>query len=296
MEEGRASETARLSAVLRAAHPVLDAQPWVFVDELAAHLAGVGDRRQVLAAVEAFRGQLADRFSPALAERLVRGIRMDVTVRARYVEDQLAAAVDRGTGQYVILGAGLDSFAYRRLDLGGRVEVFEIDHPATQHRKRERLAQLGLGVPPNVTFVPVDFERDTILDRLRQEGFRLEQPAFFSWLGVAWYLTESAVFETLAQVAAAATGSQLVLEYAVREELLRGEASELLRAVGALAAGYGEPVRTEFAPEDLASRVAATGFGQLEDVGAAELDARYLAGRADRLGFPGHLRLLTARV
>ena len=122
-------------------------------------------------------------------------------MRQRYTEDELDKAVERGVAQYVILGAGLDSFAYRRPDLAGVVRVFEVDHPATQQWKRARVQALALPPPNNLTFVPIDFEQQALADELRAGGHRSELPTFVSWLGVTMYLTEEAVFETLRYVA-----------------------------------------------------------------------------------------------
>jgi methyltransferase (TIGR00027 family) len=118
-------------------------------------------------------------------------------MRQRYTEDELDKALARGVGQYVILGAGLDSFIYRRPDLAAGLRVFEVDHPATQQWKRARLRELHLNLPSNLTFIPLDFEQQTLADGLRAGGHQPELPTFFSWLGVTQYLTEEAVFETL---------------------------------------------------------------------------------------------------
>ena len=130
-------------------------------------------------------------------------------MRQRYTEDELGKALERGVGQYVILGAGLDSFAYRRPDLAGVVRVFEVDHPATQQWKRARLQELNITPPSNLTFVPVDFEQQTLAEGLRAGGHRPELPTFVSWLGVTTYLTEAAVFETLRYVASLAPAARL---------------------------------------------------------------------------------------
>jgi methyltransferase (TIGR00027 family) len=113
-------------------------------------------------------------------------------VRSRYAEDELSKAIERGVAQYVILGAGLDSFAYRRRDLAEVIHVFEVDYPATQAWKQARLRTLGITLPSNLTFIPIDFEKQALADALRAGGYRAEKPAFFSWLGVTEYLTEEA--------------------------------------------------------------------------------------------------------
>ena len=129
-------------------------------------------------------------------------------MRSRYTEDELSKALARGIKQYVILGAGLDSFAYRRRDLADVLRVFEVDHPATQQWKRVRLQELGIELPPNLTFIPINFEQQTVTAALQAGGYWPEEPAFFSWLGVIGYLTEEATFKTLREVVAAAPGSE----------------------------------------------------------------------------------------
>jgi methyltransferase (TIGR00027 family) len=180
------SQTAVLTAVARALHRD-EPPPWVLDDYLAIGLAG------------------AD--GPALRERLLREAARDdlnafsrwVCVRARFPEDIVEAAVARGVGQYVILGAGLDSFAYRRTDLLDRLRVFEVDHPQTQAWKRERLDALGVDVPGGLVFAPVDFERQTLAEGLDAAGFDVGARAVFSWIGVTMYLTLDAIAATLAR-------------------------------------------------------------------------------------------------
>src|SRR6266581_5992066 len=201
MEEGRPSATAIANAMIRAVHLLLDEEPTIFKDPLALALSGVDDEAALRATLERLETEVARNSTLELAQVLLRQGRVLQMLRSRYTEDELEEAIQRGVSQYVILGAGLDSFAYRRGDLAEAVHVFEVDYPATQQWKRERLRALPLAQPPNLTFVPLDFEQQTLGEVFPASGYRREEPAFFSWLGVTRYLTEGAIFKTLHEIA-----------------------------------------------------------------------------------------------
>jgi methyltransferase (TIGR00027 family) len=209
MEEGRPSSTARGAAMLRAAHLLLDDEPKILKDDFALNFSGVENETALRAALERMQANFAQHANPEFAHSLLRHLRASVAMRSRYTEDELGKAIARGVRQYVILGAGLDSFAYRRRDLVEVLRVFEVDHPATQQWKRTRLRELQIELPPNLTFIPINFEQQTLTEALRAGGYRPEEPAFFSWLGVIGYLTEEATFKTLREVVAAAPGSEM---------------------------------------------------------------------------------------
>lgn len=194
-------------------------------------------------------------------------------MRQRYAEDELVTAVQRGVGQYVILGAGLDSFAYRRPDLHTLLRVFEVDRPATQQWKHARLRELAVPLPSNLTFISLDFEWHTMADGLLAGGHRPELPTFFSWLGVTHYLTAEAVFTTLRYVASLAPGSEIVFQYFLPEALFDDENRRLLAWWKARRASVGEPVLSQFEPTTLATRMQEFGFTQVWDVRPEELDA-----------------------
>lgn len=267
MEEGTPSRTALGAALHRAAHQLVDHPP-VFEDPLALPIVG--------GAEATLRAGLARRSTPAAA-----ALRAFTAARSRFAEDCLAEAFARGVRQYVLLGAGLDTFAYR-CGLDG-LQIFEVDHPATQAWKRERLAQAGIAVPDRVHYAPVDFERETLVDGLARARLDAARPAFFAWLGVTPYLTREAVLGTLAIVArGTCAGSELVFDFATPV----GDDPRALAASAALAgrvAAVGEPLRSAFAPEALAAELAALGFARCELAGTAALDARYFQGRADGL-------------
>jgi methyltransferase (TIGR00027 family) len=219
-------------------------------------------------------------------------------MRSRYVEDQLDEAIKRGVLQYVILGAGLDSFAYRRPDLVDVVQVFEVDHPASQAWKRARLQSLRIELPGNLTFVPLDFERQALAETLRKNGYRSEAPALFSWLGVTYYLTTEAIFSTLQTVASMAAGTEIILEYGLPLSLLDEQARQGITAIMAQAASRGEPMVSFFESASLAAQVREFGFAEVWDFGPEEANARYFADRSDGLRLPpsGGLHLMGARV
>jgi methyltransferase (TIGR00027 family) len=280
MHEDRPSKTAFRVALRRAAHQILD-DPRVFEDPLA--LAIVGAESEEL------------RSDPKSRGRAGRALRAFMAVRSRYAEDGLAQAVETGTRQYVVLGAGLDTFAYRNPYPGLR--VFEVDHPATQGWKRRRLEAARIPIPESMKFAPVDFESQTLAEGLARAGFQRDQKVFFSWLGVTPYLTRSAAMETFRFVGSLPEGSEIAFDYAIPPGSLnlvqRFAFNELARRVAAA----GEPFQTFFDPSELREDLQKLGFGYFEDLGTAEINARYFDGRADGLRVSGGLgRLMKARV
>lgn len=217
-----------------------------------------------------------------------------MAARSRFAEDELAAAVKRGVRQYVVLGAGLDTFAYRNpfADL----RVFEVDHPATQAWKRKRLAQVGITVPSSMTFAPVDFNRETFDDGLRSAGFNEKSPTFFSWLGVTMYLESEMVLGTLRAIREMNAANAVTFDYAVPRETLGFVSKLAMDALSRRVKKAGEPFRGFFAPELLIAKMKGFGYREIEDLGSAELDARYFSGREDKLHPKGQLgRLMSAR-
>ncbi|HEY0556242.1 MAG TPA: class I SAM-dependent methyltransferase [Thermoanaerobaculia bacterium] len=282
MHDDRPSKTAFRVALRRAAHQILD-NPKVFTDPLA--LAIVGAEGETALRVEATRFQ-----TPA-----GRTLRAFMAVRSRYAEDSLATAFENGIRQYVVLGAGLDTFAYR--NPFSDLRVFEVDHPATQAWKRRRLEAGGIAIPTSMTFAPVDFESQTLADGLARAGFDAARPAFFSWLGVVPYLTRSAAMETFRFVGSRPAGSAIVFDYALPAESLSLVQRLALKALSDRVAAAGEPFRTFFEPSVLMSELRPMGFGSFEDLGTEEINARYFNGRADGLRARGGIgRLMRAGV
>jgi methyltransferase (TIGR00027 family) len=280
MHDDRPSRTAFRVALRRAAHQVLD-EPKVFEDPLAVAIAGA-DAEEL-------------RSNPKSQSRISRVMRAFMAVRSRYAEDGLAAAYAAGTRQYVVLGAGLDTFAYRNPFPGLR--VFEVDHPATQGWKRHRLEAAGIAIPESMTFAPLDFEAQTLAEGLARAGFRTDLRTFFSWLGVVPYLTRSAAMETLRFVASLPAGSEIVYDYAVPPESLNFAQRQALAALAARVAASGEPFQAFFDPAEIQTDLRRLGFGSFEDLGTDEINARYFGGRLDGLRVGGGIgRLMKARV
>ncbi|MEU7243725.1 class I SAM-dependent methyltransferase [Streptomyces sparsogenes] len=268
MQPRSPSLTARRAAALRAAHQTLD-HGRLFRDPLAVRLLGA-DADELLGDLDATR---------TAPER--RGIRLFIAARSRFAEDRLAAAVACGVRQLVVLGAGLDTFAYRNPHEATGLAVFEVDHPATQEWKRERLAGAGIPLPPSLAFAPVDFERESLGDGLAAAGFAPARPAFFSWLGVVPYLTREAVFGTLGYIAGLPGGAEVVFDYSEPPSSMTPRARAAHRARAARVASLGEPFLSYFAPEELTADLRRTGFAALEDLDAVRLLARYADERAD---------------
>jgi methyltransferase (TIGR00027 family) len=283
MEEGRPSFTAIASAILRAAHLLWDDSPKIFEDTLALRLSGCESESALRVQLDRLEAEAARGASLAFARTLLRSIRASLIMRSRYLEDEVEQEIRRGVSQYVILGAGLDSFAYRRPDLAKVLHVFEVDHPATQAWKQSRLQEASIEMPLNVTFVPVDFEKQSLIDSLRMSGYRTDTPGLFSWLGVTVYLTPDAIFSTLRTIAALAPGTEIVFHYTILKELVDEETQRLLAVVMAWTAARGEPYQSFFEPVKLAEQVRKLGFAEVSDLGPEEAEARYFSGRTDGL-------------
>jgi len=276
------SHTAYRVAVSRAAHQLLD-EPHVLEDPIALAIVGA-------AAVAAIRAApLRYRLPPA------RYLRAFLVARSRVAEEALAHAVRRGVRQYVVLGAGLDTFAYRNPYPADGLTVFEVDHPATQAWKRGQLETAGIALPPSLRFVAVDFETQQLGEPLADAGLRADEPAFFSWLGVSMYLTRAAIGATLGYVAGLPRGSGIVFDYAVPPAGLSPVRRLVVHALLKRVAAAGEPWKTFFEPRALAAELRALGLTELEDLGPEELNARFFAERSDGLRTGALGRVMCAR-
>lgn len=280
MQEATPSRTALRVALRRAAHQLFD-DPIVFEDPIAVPILGPAYAEELRRTP-----QRSDRpFSVAM--------RAHVVSRSRYAEENLKRAVEQGVRQYVLLGAGLDTFAYR--NPYPEVQTFEIDHPATQQWKRQLLANSSIAIPENLTYIPVDFEQQSLAHRLGEGGFDTNRPAFFAWLGVVPYLTLPAFRSTLSFIEARGAGSGLVLDYGQPREVLppleqlgHDSLSERVKLAG-------EPFQLFFTPAQIAEELSA--FTDIEDLGADEINQRYFADRTDDLRNRGKGgRLLSAWV
>jgi methyltransferase (TIGR00027 family) len=277
------SSTAYRVAMRRAAHQLLD-QPVVLEDPIALRIVGP-------------RGAAAIRENPKRFDSAFgRALRLFLVARSRCAEDALAHAVAAGVRQYVVLGAGLDTFAYRNPHPPESLRVFEVDMPATQAWKRELLGRTRIEAPPSLTFVPVDFETQALPERLLAAGFRDDQPAFFSWLGVTMYLTRDAVMGTLAYLARRPAGSGVTFDYMTPPNRL-----PLLRRLGFYlmarrVAKAGEPWKTWFDAVDLERELRAMGFTRFDDLDGPGLNQRYFGGRERHLGGASAGRVMTAMI
>jgi methyltransferase (TIGR00027 family) len=258
MQPGQPSLTALGAARLRAAHQVLDGAS-ILVDPLAVRILG-SDHEASLDQAHAHPS------GPRL--------RWFIAARSRIAEDALRVAVADGVRQLVVLGAGLDTLAYRT-DLAGRLRIFEIDHPATQAWKRDKLAAAAIAVPITLTFVPVDFERQILADALGAAGFDHDARTFFSWLGVVPYLTEQAVFSTLALIAGLPGGGEVVFDYVNPAASIAPAGRIAHQALAERVAAAGERFRSYFDTERLRAELSAIGFGHVDDVGPERLAARF---------------------
>lgn len=269
------SQTALTAAAARAAHLIVDQPPVIFADTLALDL--LGDQAAELVAYHRAHGDHV----------VLSGARGQVTCRSRYAEDSLAAAIaSGGIAQYVILGAGLDSFAYRS-PRSSQVSVFEVDHPATQDVKRAQLSAAGILVPGNVVFVPADFENGpaggSLAERLARSGFDLTRPAFVSWLGVTMYLTETAIGRTFAEVSRFAPGSHLVVDYMLPAHLRDEAGSTYVELVAPVAAGRGEPWLTFLSPGQMSAMLANHALTPLRHVAQRDIADAAIWERSDSL-------------
>ena len=275
MQDGQFSLTALGAAGHRAAHQALEGGR-VFADSLARRILG-DDAEAAIASADENPGR--------------RGLRLFIAVRSRFAEDAARRAIGRGVRQIVVLGAGLDTFAYR-VEAAEGLRVYEVDHPATQAEKRRRLAAVGIAPGPHVVFAACDFERQSFAEALAAAGFDAAAPAFFLWLGVTPYLSEPAIFSTFAAIAALPGGAEVAFDYANPAQAIdnpgtRAAHEELTRKVAAV----GEPLRTFFDTPALHAKLSELGLAILEDLGPAEIARQFFPGHPARSGAGAHVAL-----
>jgi methyltransferase (TIGR00027 family) len=273
MDGSGPSRTAMGAAMHRAAHQLREGGS-IFKDELALPIIGAEGR-----------AALADWSEPAHR----RPMRLFIAARHRFTEDKLADAVMRGVRQVVVVGAGLDTTAARGRHAEQGVRYFEVDHPATQAFKRERLAELGLA-PAALTFAPVDFERQSLGEGLDEAGFDAARPAFFIWLGVVPYLTEAAIMATLGFIAGGVPGAEVTFDYANPIEQLDPEVRAYHERGAERVARIGEPWISFFDTADLAGRLRGLGATEIDDLGSLEMHTRiFRTAPSGRGGGGGHI-------
>lgn len=278
--EGPESTAVRV-ALWRALHVLADAPPHVFEDEVGLKLA---------APEPGWRARMD------MDLQMTRAFRASVVARARFIEDLVVEHAGHGVTQYVILGAGLDTFAQRRPEIASRMHVFEVDQPGPQAWKRARLIELGYGVPEWLRLVPVDFEAgEHWRERLVAAGFDLARPAVVVSTGVSMYLTREAILAMLRQIASLAPGSTLAMTYILPLELADPAERPGLEAAVRGARASGTPFVSFFTPPEMLALAREAGFREAEHVSGVDLSQRYFAGRTDGLGASGAEELLIAK-
>jgi methyltransferase (TIGR00027 family) len=268
MEKDRPSGTAQGAAILRALHQVLDDESKILDDPIAARL--LGD--------ELDRYKTMVRFFPFSAR-----VRANFVMRSRYAEDCLAESLGDGVRQYVLLGAGLDTFAFRQPALASSLRIFEVDYPATQNWKRKKLAAADIFIPVNVTFVPVDFERISFKEGLAAAGLDFKVPTLLSSLGVTQYLTADAFDLTLKVVLSLPPSSEIVFSFVLASSALTLPERIAAALFASIGAARGEPWLTRFSPEHLVNRLKSMGFSKVTHFSTDAANARYFQQRHDRL-------------
>jgi len=258
MQPGQPSRTALGAARLRAAHQVLDSAS-ILADPLALRI--LGDDIQIS-------------LDHARAHTSGPRLRWFIAARSRISEEALTEAVNNGATQLVVLGAGLDTLAYRT-PLAGRLRIFEVDFPATQARKRDMLAAADIAVPDTLSYVAVDFERQTLAEALEAAGFVAAKRSFFSWLGVVPYLTETAVFSTLGYIAHLEGGGEVVFDYVNPAASVAPAGRAAHQELAERVAAAGERMQSYFDTAPLCARMIAAGFRRVDDVGPDRIAARF---------------------
>jgi methyltransferase (TIGR00027 family) len=223
-------------------------------------------------------------------------LRSTFVYRSRFAEDALRDAVEGGTRQFVLLGAGFDTFAYRQPRWASELRIFEVDHPASQAFKKRRLAAMRIVPPANVTFCPIDFEGVSLEAGLRAASFDEAQPAFLSWLGVTQYLTRDAILGTLRFVRRLAAGSQIVFEVHLHESEIPESEREIARFAADASAARGEPWLSRFPPDEMRALLAELGYRSCFHLTPPEAQTRYFHGRNDGLSAPVMSQFLIATV
>jgi methyltransferase (TIGR00027 family) len=264
METGRASKTALRVAIRRAAHQLADPPP-VLDDPVTLRLIGPGFARDLDRAME----------------KVARDFRAFMAARSRYAEDQLGEAVANGVDQYVILGAGLDTFAYR--NPFPSLRVYEVDFPATQEWKRGLLREAGIDPPPSLRFVPLDFEHKALAAGLAEAGFDILKPAFFGWLGVVPYLTLDAFRATLTDVAGLPEGTTITFDFVLPPETLSPKRRAVFDRLAGRVSAAGEPFQLFFTEAQLGVELAELGFRRMELADTQRLNELYFRDRTDGL-------------
>ncbi len=261
--------TAVRVALWRALHLLVDSSPYVFQDDIGLKLVGPD-------------GSWRER--PDMHPEGTKGYRASIVGRARFIEDLLADEIRNGIKQYIILGSGLDTFVQRKPEVASQIETFEIEEPETQAWKQGRLKQIGFDIPSHLHFVPVDFEKgESWIQKLKENGFHSDSPAFVSSAGVAMYLSREANLDTLTKMAKLAPGSILVMTFMLPPSLVESQDREAYEMVMKRAAAAGTPFQGLFTPEEILDLAREAGFRDVRHVSRVEIIKRYFTDREDSL-------------
>lgn len=272
--------TAVRVALWRALHVQIDSMPHVLEDEVGLKL---------IAPEDEWRNR------PDMDPNFTSGFRASIVARTRFVEDLVTEKLGQGINQYVILGAGLDTFAERRPEIASQMKVFEVDQPETQDWKRKRLIELGFGIPKWLKLLPVNFEGDSSWwEQLKTTGFDASQPAVVASTGVTQYLTKDAIFATLRQVATLATGTTLAMTFLLPFEQTEPKIKKDVEEAEKGAKSSGTPFISFFTPQEMIDLALKAGFREARHVSSADLNERYFTGREDGLSLPSGEEFLLA--
>ncbi len=302
MEERQAGITALITAYARAYHATHDS-PKIFDDFLANQFYTPEERtlfnQNLAGLIKDVDPELAATY-PDQETALAGVIQLHngpVTLsRSRYTEDCLEEAIRQGLEQYVILGAGLDTFAFRRPELK-QLQVFEVDHPVTQAMKQQRIGMAGWEIPAQLHFAPIDFTRESLADALPRSGYDPRKASFFSWQGVTYYLDRAVVFDTLRTIAGIAPqGSTVVFDYMDADAFIPEKAAKRMQLMQRIAGMVGEPMKSGFDPQALAGNMEALGFRLAENLAPEEIERRYFQGRTDRYHAFEHVHFARIKV
>jgi len=277
MRDKSASKTALAAAYIRAAHQLLDHKPLLLSDPAALPLLGEQASETIYSSLSRHQSQMG------------KALRAHIVLRARFTEDRLEAAAARGIARYVLIGAGFDSFALRQPSWARGIEIIEVDHPATQSAKRERIAKAGLLEPNNLVFAPADLEHELLDEVLTRCGVSLGEPAFLSWLGVTMYLEAGAIDATLRATAAFAPGSELALTF---KQPLNENSLTLADKVSEM----GEPFVSFFTPDEIEAKLRQTGFSDIYFLTRKKAEMLYFSPSRNDLPLPEETSILCASV
>ncbi len=284
METGKHSYMAEGSAYLRAVHMSIDGEPKILEDPFAARLLGPD-----------FANKMAEDTERLISPALIKA-RSLMIMRSRYAEDELTAAIEQGITQYVLLGAGLDTSPYRNGYLEQHVQTFEVDHPDTQRWKLERLDNANIQSRGNLHYVAVDFEKESLAKRLTTSGFDPHKPAFFSWLGVSYYLQRESVNDIFRYVASLPASSQIVFDFIMADSELNEKERQAMKKIMAFVEQFGEPWLCRFGPKELQKELHDIGFVKTFHLSHELATHKYFEDRTDGLFLDFTTQMMSAIV